>query len=168
MLTGKFCILFKCYNDLVLNRWHTIIERIMILRFWASELILMLGAINVGIRPAKSNILIQLTRCTAPCETVSGISLVLMQLVISFVTTYLGPLPMCWVHSYVTYLIPMCSNQIKSNQISLLPCQYTIWWEAYINSYTAMGDIEASAYWCPVLIKVLLKLTMAMFYIITT
>ena len=56
----------------------------------------------------------------------------------------------------------------KSNQISLLPCQYTIWWEAYINSYTAMGDIEASAYWSPVLIKVLLKLTMAMFYIITT
>ena len=62
------------------------------------------------------------------------------------------------------------TNQIKfkSNQISLLPCQYTIWWEAYINSYTAMGDIEASAYWSPVLIKVLLKLTMAMFYIITT
>ena len=60
------------------------------------------------------------------------------------------------------------SNQIKSNQISLLPCQYTIWWKAYINSYTAMGDIEASAYWSPVLIKVLLKLTMAMFYIITT
>ena len=54
------------------------------------------------------------------------------------------------------------------NQISLLPCQYTIWWEAYINSYTAMGDIEASAYWSPVLIKVLLKLMMAMFYIITT
>ena len=114
MLTGKFCILFKCYNDLVLNRWHTIIERIMILRFWASELILMLGAINVGIRPAKSNILIQLTRCTAPCETVSGISLVLMQLVISFATTYLGPLPMCWVHSYVTYLIPMCYFHFQS------------------------------------------------------
>ena len=31
-----------------------------------------------------------------------------------------------------------------------------------------MGDIEASAYWSPVLIKALLKLTMAMFYIITT
>ena len=66
-------------------------------------------------------------------------------------------------------------NITKSNQIKSVYCHVNTqygekhtWWEAYINSYTAMGDIEASAYWSPVPIKVLLKVTMAMFYIITT
>ena len=51
----------------------------------------------------------------------------------------------------------------SNHQIRLLPWQYTLWWRAYTHTLHSNGGVEASGYWSPIPIKMLLQLLMVIF-----